>query len=371
MSDRNSFGTAESKDFTDDLQRWHAVETRDKAADGAFFYAVTTTGIYCRPSCFSRRPKRENVRFYNSAAEAEADGYRACRKCLGTDIAETRRLSAVETACALLDAADETAPTLEALANATGLSRYHLQRIFKTATGVTPRQYWDARRLDRLRGNLKSGEAISSALYGAGYGSSSRLYEKAHGQLGMTPATYGKGGRGAVIAFTLAPSPLGHILIAATESGICFLALGEDTGKLETELRTEFPKAEIVRDEDTLGKITETVIAHLEGRHPNIKLPLDIQATAFQRQVWEALMDVPYGETRTYGALAEAIGKPGASRAVGRACGSNRVALVIPCHRAVGAGGSLTGYRWGVPRKRQLLAEECQRCDLLSLAEDG
>ena len=222
MSDRNSFGTAESKGFADDLQRWHAVETRDKAADGAFVYAVTTTGIYCRPSCSSRRPKRENVRFYNSASEAEADGYRACRKCLGVDIAETRRLSAVETACALLDAADENAPTLEALANATGLSRYHLQRTFKTATGVTPRQYWDARRLDRLRGNLKSGEAISSALYGAGYGSSSRLYEKAHGQLGMTPATYGKGGRGAVIAFTLAPSPLGHILIAATESGICY-----------------------------------------------------------------------------------------------------------------------------------------------------
>jgi AraC family transcriptional regulator, regulatory protein of adaptative response / methylated-DNA-[protein]-cysteine methyltransferase len=371
MPDKSSIGTPESNRFTDDAQRWAAVETRDQEADGVFFYAVTTTGIYCRPSCSSRRPKRENVRFYGSAAAAEAGGYRACRKCLGADAAHTRRLGAVKAACALLDAADETAPTLDELADATGLSPYHLQRTFKAATGVTPRQYWDAQRLGRLRENLKSGEAVSPALYGAGYGSSSRLYEKARGQLGMTPATYGKGGRGAVIAFTLAPSPLGQILIAATESGICFLALGEDAGKLEAELRAEFPKAEIVRDDDTLGRITKAVIAHLEGRLPDIKLPLDIQATAFQRQVWEALMDVPYGETRTYGELAHAIGKPGAPRAVGRACGSNRVALVIPCHRAVGSGGSLTGYRWGVPRKHRLLEEERQRRGELSLAEAG
>lgn len=371
MPDKSSIGTPESNRFTDDALRWAAVETRDAKADGVFFYAVITTGIYCRPSCSSRRPKRENVRFYDSAAAAEAGGFRACRKCLGADTAAARRLEAVEVACALLDAADETAPTLDELADATGLSPYHLQRTFKTATGVTPRQYWDAQRLERLRKNLRSGEAVTPALYGAGYGSSSRLYEKARGQLGMTPATYGKGGRGAVIAFTLARSPLGQILIAATESGICFLALGEDPVGLETELWTEFPKAEIVRDDDTLGRITETVIAHLEGRLPDIKLPLDIQATAFQRQVWEALMEVPYGETRTYGELAKAIDKPGASRAVGRACGSNRVALIIPCHRAVGAGGSLTGYRWGVPRKRRLLEEERQRSDAVSLAETG
>ena len=371
MPDNYSIERPESDCFADDALRWIAVQTRDAKADGVFFYAVTSTGIYCRPSCSSRRPNRENVRFYDSAAAAEAAGYRACRKCLGADAAGIRRLEAVEAACALLDAADEAVPTLDALASATGLSPYHLQRTFKAATGVTPRQYWDARRLGRLRENLKSGEAVSPALYGAGYGSSSRLYEKARGQLGMTPATYGKGGRGAVIAFTLAPSPLGQILIAATESGICFLALGEDAPRLETELREEFPKAEIVRDDDTLGRITETVIAHLEGRLPDIKLPLNIQATAFQRQVWEALMEVPYGETRTYGELAHAIGKPGAPRAVGRACGSNRVALIIPCHRAVGAGGSLTGYRWGVPRKRRLLEEERQRLGVEGLAEAG
>ena len=376
MPDISAIREPESADISDgvfngDARRWAAVESRDARADGAFFYAVTTTGIYCRPSCSSRRPNRENVRFYDSQAAAEAGGYRACRKCLGADATDARRLAAVEAACALLDAADEAAPTLDTLAAATGLSPYHLQRTFKAATGVTPRQYWDARRLDRLRGNLKSGEAVAPALYGAGYGSSSRLYEKARGQLGMTPATYGKGGRGAVIAFTLAPSPLGQILIAATESGICFLALGEDAAKLEAELGAEFPKAEIVRDDDTLGRITGTVMAHLEGRLPDIKLPLDIQATAFQRQVWEALMDVPYGETRTYGELAHAIGKPGAPRAVGRACGSNRVALIIPCHRAVGAGGSLTGYRWGVPRKRRLLEEERQHRTGESLAVAG
>jgi AraC family transcriptional regulator of adaptative response/methylated-DNA-[protein]-cysteine methyltransferase len=348
----------QSKAFADDAARWAAVTERDTAADGAFFYAVVTTGIYCRPSCPSRKPKRENVRFYESPAEAEAAGYRPCRKCLGQDAAEGRRRQAVTEACALLDAAEETAPTLEELAAVTGLSPYHLQRTFKAVTGVSPRQYWDARRLERLRQNLKSGEAVAPALYGAGYGSSSRLYEKARGQLGMTPATYGKGGRGAVIAFTTAPSPLGRVLVAATEAGICSVGLGEDAGALEAELRRDFPLAEIVREDETLGRLTDEVLTRLEGKAPDRKLPLDIQATAFQRQVWEALMTIPTGETRTYGELAAEIGKPGASRAVGRACGSNRVALVIPCHRAVGANGSLTGYRWGVERKRRLLAAE-------------
>ncbi|WP_420403058.1 bifunctional DNA-binding transcriptional regulator/O6-methylguanine-DNA methyltransferase Ada [Nisaea sp.] len=348
----------ESKKFQDDAARWAAVTARDAAAEGVFFYAVVTTGVYCRPTCPSRRPRHENVRFYDSPAEAEAAGYRACRKCLGKDAAEARRREAVTEACALLEAAEEAAPTLEALATATGLSPHHLQRTFKAVTGVSPRQYWDARRLERLRQNLKSGEAVAPALYGAGYGSSSRLYEKARGQLGMTPATYGRGGLGATIAFTTAPSPLGEVLVAATEAGICFVGLGADAAALEAELREDFPKAEILREDETLGRLTDGVLARLAGRTPDRELPLDIQATAFQRQVWEALMTIPAGETRTYGELAAAIGKPGAARAVGRACGSNRVALVIPCHRAVGANGSLTGYRWGVERKRRLLEAE-------------
>lgn len=359
----------ERKSFQDDASRWAAVMERDAAADGVFFYAVVTTGVYCRPTCPSRKPKRENVRFYETAATAEAAGYRPCRKCLGHDAAEARRREAVTAACALLDAAEETAPTLEALAAATGLSPYHLQRTFKAVTGVSPRQYWDARRLERLRQNLKSGEAVAPALYGAGYGSSSRLYEKARGQLGMTPATYGKGGRGATIAFTTAPSPLGQILVAATEAGICSVGLGENADALEAGLREDFPLAEIVREDETLGRLTDEVLARLQGKAPDRNLPLDIQATAFQRQVWEALMAIPAGETRTYGELAAEIGKPGAARAVGRACGSNRVALIIPCHRAVGANGSLTGYRWGVERKRRLLAAEADSAE--SLAATG
>lgn len=346
--------------FDGDDARWAAVTERNAAADGAFFYAVVTTGIYCRPSCPSRKPKRTNVRFYDSPEAAEAAGYRPCRKCLGQDAAEARRRTAVTAACTLLDAAEDAAPTLDALAAATGLSPYHLQRTFKAVTGVSPRQYWDARRVTRLRQNLKSGEAVAPALYGAGYGSSSRLYEKALGQLGMTPATFGKGGRGATIAYTIAPSPLGLLLVAATESGICFVALGEAAPGLEAELAQEFPEAEIVREDETLGRLTDGVLARLSGAAPDAGLPVDIRATAFQRQVWEALMAIPSGETRTYGELAVAIGKPGAARAVGRACGSNPVALVIPCHRAVGANGSLTGYRWGTARKRRLLQTETE-----------
>ncbi|UUX52077.1 bifunctional DNA-binding transcriptional regulator/O6-methylguanine-DNA methyltransferase Ada [Nisaea acidiphila] len=358
MPDEGMAARGATRGFDDDAARWAAVTGNDASADGHFYYAVITTGVYCRPSCRSRMPKRENVQFYDNAAAAEAAGYRPCRKCLGQDAAEIRRREAVTRACALLDGAEETAPTLDALAAETGLSPYHLQRTFKAVTGVTPRQYWDARRLARLRQNLKSGEAVAPALYGAGYGSSSRLYEKARGQLGMTPATYGKGGKGAVIAFTTAASPLGPLLVAATEAGICFVSLGNEVSALETGLREEFPRAEIVREDETLGELTDRVLASLDGGTPDSALPLDIQATAFQRQVWEALMAIPAGETRTYGELAEAIGKPGAARAVGRACGSNRVALVIPCHRAVGANGSLTGYRWGTERKRRLLDAE-------------
>lgn len=345
--------------YTNEDTRWNAVIGKQAEADGRFVYAVATTGIYCRPSCSSRQPARQNVRFYETSVEAERAGYRACRKCGGQPKGDDdRQMIAVRRACQEIQAADEQAPSLENLAKATGVSPHHLHRVFKKAMGITPRQYWDSIRLDRLKRNLRSGESVAPALYGAGYGSSSRLYEKSDGQLGMTPASYGRGGAGAVIAYASRPSTLGLVLVGATGKGVCFVALGDDEAALIPELERDFPKAERHRDDDGLGEMLDMVVAHLDGREPNIRLPLDVQATAFQRQVWQALSDIPYGETRSYGELAQAIGKPGAPRAVGRACGSNPVALLVPCHRAIGADGRLTGYRWGVERKQALIEQE-------------
>jgi AraC family transcriptional regulator, regulatory protein of adaptative response / methylated-DNA-[protein]-cysteine methyltransferase len=346
-------------EYLNEHERWDAVVGKQAAADGRFVYAVATTGIYCRPSCSSRQPARKNVHFYETCVAAENAGFRACRKCGGRPKGEDdRQLVAVRRACQEIEAAEEQAPSLETLANATGVSPHHLHRVFKKTMGITPRQYWDSIRLERLKQNLRSGEPVAPALYGAGYGSSSRLYEKSDGQLGMTPASYGRGGAGAIIAYASRSTPLGLVLVGATGKGVCFVALGLSEHLLVDELARDFPKARRHRDDDGLGEMLDTVVAHLEGREPNIHLPLDVQATAFQRQVWQALSDIPYGETRSYGELAQAIGKPGAPRAVGRACGSNPVALLVPCHRAIGADGRLTGYRWGVERKQALLEHE-------------
>lgn len=347
----NSFATEDA--------RWNAVVGKQADADGRFVYAVATTGIYCRPSCSSRQPARRNVRFYETGAEAEKAGYRACRKCGGQPKGmNDPQLLAVRRACQEIEASDEQAPSLQTLATATGVSPHHLHRVFKKAMGITPRQYWDSIRLERLKKNLRSGEPVAPALYGAGYGSSSRLYEKSARQLGMTPASYGRGGAGAVIAYATRVSTMGLVLVGATAKGVCFVGLGDEEDALIADLGADFPKAERHRDDEGLGDMLDTVVAHLEGHEPNIQLPLDVQATAFQRQVWQALSDIPYGETRSYAQLAEAIGKPGAPRAVGRACGSNPVALLVPCHRAIGADGRLTGYRWGVERKQALLDQE-------------
>lgn len=351
--------TANSIDYTGEESRWRAVISKDNGADGRFVYAVASTGIYCRPSCSSRQPARRNVSFYDSTGDAEQAGFRACRKCGGQPkTADDRQIHAVRLACRTLEAAEEQAPSLDELAQVTGLSPHHLHRIFKKAMGITPRQYWDSIRLGRLKENLRSGEPVAPALYGAGYGSSSRLYEKSDGQLGMTPASYGKGGAGAVIAYAIRPSALGLVLVGATAKGVCFVAIGEDEDGLAGELERDFPKAERRRDDAGLGEMLDRVVAHLDGREPYVQLPLDIQATAFQRQVWQALTEIPYGETRSYAEIAAAIGRPSAPRAVGRACGGNPVALLVPCHRAIGANGGLTGYRWGVERKRSLIERE-------------
>jgi len=343
---------------TDDA-RWRAVETRDRAADGRFFVAVKTTGVFCRPFCPSRTPKRANVLFYERPEQARAAGFRACRRCHpDASMPGDPRLEAVRAACRLIESAEEAAPTLEELGAAAGLSPFHLQRSFKAVMGITPRQYWDARRLGRLKANLKAGEGVASALYGAGYGSSSRLYEKAGAQLGMTPASYGRGGEGAVVAYAFADSALGRVIVGATRTGICFVGLGDDETGLLAELRGDYPKATLAADPDGLGATVAEVAATLEGREPHAALPLDVRGTAFQRQVWEALRAIPMGETRTYAELAAAVGRPKAVRAAATACADNPVALIVPCHRVVGSDGAMRGYRWGVERKKALLQAE-------------
>lgn len=339
-----------------EADRWRQILDRRPSDD--FFYAVTTTGVYCKPGCSSRPPKRMNVRFFDTGAQAEQAGFRPCKRCRpDNDRIVDPRLAAVAEACRLIEAA-EAPPSLDALAGATGYSPFHLQRMFQAMVGVSPKQYGDAVKAERLRRGLKAGDGVAGALYGAGYGSSSRVYEKSASLLGMTPASYAAGGRGADIRFAIAEGPLGRVLAAATDKGLCMVALADDDGALESELRRDFSKARIARDDIRLKPLMEGVLAFLDGNSPAETLPLDVQATAFQWRVWQALAAIPAGETRTYGELAVALGNDGAARAVGRACATNPVSLVIPCHRAVGSSGSLTGYRWGVARKRALLARE-------------
>jgi len=339
--------------LTDD-QRWQMVLQRDARADGRFVTAVKSTGIYCRPSCPARHPLRKNVAFYHSPAEAERAGFRACRRCRpnesNTQIEQIHRLARY------IEAHLDEPLTLEALSRQAHLSLYHLQRTFKKVLGVSPKQYAQALRVKQVKAKLKGGETVTASLYEAGFGSSSRLYEQ--DALGMTPGRYQHGGAGMKIGYAITDSPLGRILVAATERGVCFVGFGEKDARLEAELKKDYPLAEIARDPQGFGAWVRAIVANLNGRQPHLDLPLDVRGTAFQQQVWEALRRIPYGRTRTYGEIAEAIGKPNAARAVGRACATNRAAVVIPCHRAVGSSGNLTGYRWGVERKQALLEQE-------------
>lgn len=339
--------------------RWHAVLARDRAYDGAFVYAVRSTGVYCRPSCPSRRPRRDRVRFFVLPEAAENAGFRACRRCHPRQVAAADpALQRLRTVCRLIEENLEETLTLERLAASAGLSPHHLQRTFKAALGISPRDYAEALRLRELRRRLRRGDAVSDAGYAAGYGSSRALYERAPSQLGMTPATYRKGGQGMSIAYTVAGSPLGKLLVAATERGICRVGLADSERELEQVLHDEFPKAAVSHDEARLRPLVAAVLDGLRGKEPLASLPLDIRATAFQWRVWQELRRIPRGATRTYAEIARAIGAPGASRAVGQACNRNPVALVIPCHRVVASNGALGGYRWGVERKRKLLEAE-------------
>jgi len=340
-------------------RRWHIVLARDRRFDGAFVYAVRSTGIYCRPTCPSRRPRRELVTFFPIPEAAEQAGFRPCRRCHPASVNGAHPdVALVRETCRRLDSHPDAAASLAALSALTGTSPSRLLRAFRAVLGVTPRQYRDARRLERFRRQLHERKRVSPATYAAGYGSSSRVYERAGAHLGMTPATYARGGRGARIAFTVVPCPHGSLLVAATERGICRIGLGAGAEELAAGLRAEFPAAQIRRDRGPLRRSVGAILRHLEGRAPHLDLPLDVRATAFQRAVWEALRKIPYGSTRSYAEIARAIGRPRATRAVARACATNPAAIVIPCHRVVRADGDLGGYRWGIRRKRALIEGE-------------
>jgi AraC family transcriptional regulator of adaptative response/methylated-DNA-[protein]-cysteine methyltransferase len=341
----------------DDLY-WQAVLDRDGRYDGSFVYAVPSTGVYCRPSCPSRRPHREGVLFFAAPREAERARFRPCKRCRPGDPEGVDDRTLVRRVCRLIEEAEEGTPTLADLGGAVGLSPHHLQRTFKRIMGITPRQYAEAHRVGRVKERLRAGEPVAGALYEAGYGSSSRLYAQAPAHLGMTPASYRRGGQGMHIAYTIVDSPLGRLLVGATERGVCAVSLGDDDAALESALRREYPAAEIRRDEPGMGEWVAAIVRHLEGSQPRLDLPLDLQGTAFQWRVRELLRAIPYGSTRSYGDLARELGQPGAARAVARVCATNPAALVLPCHRVVREDGDLGGYRWGLERKRALLAGE-------------
>jgi len=362
-------GTAIVKDsMNSDDAAWAAVISRDAEWDGRFVYAVRTTGVFCRPSCPSRRARRENVTFFDSPAAAALSGYRPCRRCRPTSAFSSRASKSVARAREMLEREIGEHPdariTLSALAQAVNLSPYHLQRQFKRDVGSTPAQFARALRSEKLKAELRRGASVSRATYGAGYTSSSRVYEAADEQLGMTPATYRRGGRGTQIRYVITPTSYGQLLVGVTERGVCAVQVGDSERTLERTLAAEFPNAtreRLTAATDDVRRWIEAIVSHLEGKAQRLQVPLDVQGTAFQRRVWQALRDIPYGETRSYAEVASAIGAPQAARAVASACASNHLAIAIPCHRVVRGSGELGGYKWGVQRKARLLEQERRR----------
>lgn len=332
---------------------WQAVLNRDPSFDGVFFYGVRSTKIYCRPTCPSRKPNRDRVYFFQSALEAQAAGYRPCKRCQPQYATDPNSANSKVLETCRYIAQVEYIPTLAELGDRVGMSPSHLQRVFKRVIGVTPFQYADAQRMERFKKSLQHGDAITTALYNAGYGASSRLYEKAPQQLGMTPGSYQRRGQGEIVRYTIVESPLGALLVAATERGLCSVKLGSAT-VLERELKQEFQNALLQIEDSKLRLWSQALVNYLNGC-PLPDLPFDLQASAFQLQVWESLRKIPIGTTASYSDIADAIGRPTSVRAVARACATNPVALVIPCHRVVSKDGSLGGYRWGVSRKQALL----------------
>jgi AraC family transcriptional regulator, regulatory protein of adaptative response / methylated-DNA-[protein]-cysteine methyltransferase len=338
---------------------WRAVLARDTRADGDFFFAVRSTNVYCRPSCPARRPLRRNTLFFQTRQDAEREGYRPCRRCRPNEIPAAALI--VARAARVLESESDEAVNVSTLAHQVGVRTDALRRAFRQQTGLNPKQLAAALRLKRFKKLLRDGNAIADALYATGYGSASRVYERSDAQLGMTPATYQKGGKGMKIRYTTAKSSLGEVLVAATERGVSAVYLGDSDAQLANELRREYPRAEISAQKGTFSEWVREVLARVEGSAPRRELPLDLQATAFQRRVWQELQQIPRGTTKTYSQVARAVGKAGAVRAVARACATNPVSIVVPCHRVVRADGNLAGYRWGLTRKEQLLQREQAR----------
>jgi AraC family transcriptional regulator of adaptative response/methylated-DNA-[protein]-cysteine methyltransferase len=342
---------------TDDV-RWDAVVRHDTTADGTFYYSVRTTGVYCRPSCPARQARRENVAFHATAAEAEAAGFRPCRRCRPTEAPlSERRADAVTRACRLIEESG-AALSLDELATAVGMSRYHFHRVFRETTGVTPKAYADARRADRVRAELTARPTVTDAIYSAGFESSGRFYATAPATLGMSPSEYRSGGRGAAIRFGVGQCSLGAIVVAASDSGICAILLGDEPDELVRDLQDRFPEADLIGGDPEFEQWMAQVVGFVEAPAVGLDLPLDVRGTAFQRRVWQALREVPSGTTTSYSRIAERIGAPKSVRAVAQACAANNLAVAIPCHRIVRTDGGLAGYRWGIERKRALLDRE-------------
>jgi AraC family transcriptional regulator, regulatory protein of adaptative response / methylated-DNA-[protein]-cysteine methyltransferase len=347
-----------AKPFSDDETRWQSLVDRNPAADGEFVYSVKSTGVYCRPTCPSRLALRENVRFHASCAEAEAAGFRACKRCKPTGESITEHQSSiVAQACRIIEEAGEI-PNLDDLACSVGMSSYHFHRVFKAQTGLTPRGYAVAHRTRRVRDELTRRDTVTEAIYGAGFNSNSRFYESSDEVLGMTPRTFRDGGTGTTIRFAIGESWLGPILVASSEKGVCAILLGEDPEELVRDLQDRFPKADLIGGDEDFEQLVARVVGFLENPSSGLDLPLDIRGTAFQQRVWEALRQIPAGSTASYAEIAGRIGQPKSVRAVAQACGANHLAVAIPCHRVVKTDGALSGYRWGVERKAQLLRRE-------------
>lgn len=344
--------------FSTDEDRWAAVRRRDRSADGIFYYSVLTTGVYCRPSCGSRLARRENVGFHTTREAAERAGFRPCKRCRpdAPALAEVRAAS-VAKACRRIETAQEM-PSLDALARVAGMSRFHFHRVFKATTGVTPKAYAAQHRTQRVRDELPRSPTVTEAIYGAGFGSNGRFYATSADVLGMTPTDFRAGGKGAAIRFAVGECSLGSILVAATAKGVCAILLGDDPDALVRDVQDRFPKAQLIGGDRAFEQWVAKVVGFVEAPGLGLDLPLDVRGTAFQQRVWQKLREIPPGATASYADIAQRIGAPKAVRAVAQACASNAIAVAIPCHRVVRSDGGLSGYRWGVERKRALLARE-------------
>ena len=341
--------------------RWRAVETKNAEFDGVFYFGVRTTGVFCRPSCSSRTPKRQNVSFFITPTDAETAGFRACLRCKPKQqLAPGPAASLVTRAFEIINVGVDDVPTVDELAQRLDVSPGHLQKTFKAVLGLSPREVTDMMRIENFKRTVRETD-VTTSLYDSGFGSSRALYEKAGEKLGMTPAVYKKGGKGMKITYTIVDSPLGKLMVARTERGICAVSFGETASELTDELAGEFYAAEIEESDEGLREAASAILRSLDGEKTILTLPLDLHATAFQMRVWSELRKIPYGETRSYAQVAEAVGNPKAVRAVARACATNPVALVNPCHRVIGSDGRLAGYRWGIERKAKILAKESSK----------